>query len=43
MSWWSNFWSKILVRGGVGEFIPKQSRLQKIIAKIKKILVKGEK
>ena len=43
MSWFNDFWSKILVRGGVGAFIPKQSKLQKIIEKIKKILVKGEK
>lgn len=43
MSWWNNFWSKILVRGGVGEFIPNQNRLQKIIEKIKKIFTKGEK
>ena len=39
MSW---FFKIFLPRGGVGAFIPKQSRLQKIIEKIKKILVKGE-
>lgn len=39
MDW---FFKIFLPRGGVGEFIPNQNRLQKIIEKIKKIFTKGE-